>query len=85
MVLFWHCPTAGSVMVDRCPPPAPRAIVLVGRRKGRIKIDKRQWNAAGCEVALALAQVHETWSTEDAEPWVCATRPGAAGDLIHWY
>lgn len=26
-------------------------------------------HAADCEVALALAEVHETWSTEDAEPW----------------
>jgi hypothetical protein len=42
-------------------------------------------HAADCEVALALAEVHETWSTEDAEPW---GRRGCSAELpgsSSWY
>lgn len=43
---------------------------------------------AGCEAALALAEVHETWQCEEAgwdEPWYGRRRRWARGEDDEWY
>ncbi|HET8684734.1 MAG TPA: 2OG-Fe(II) oxygenase [Micromonosporaceae bacterium] len=42
---------------------------LKGDDASRAAMVRAAAHAAGCEVALALAEVHETWDTEEAEPW----------------
>jgi hypothetical protein len=42
---------------------------LKGDDASRAALVRAAAHEADCEVALALAEVHETWSTEDAEPW----------------
>jgi hypothetical protein len=42
---------------------------LKGDDASRAAMVRAATHAADCEVALALAEVHETWSTEDADSW----------------
>ncbi|WP_345509369.1 2OG-Fe(II) oxygenase [Phytohabitans houttuyneae] len=51
---------------------------LKGDDASRAALVRAAAHEADCEVALALAEVHETWSTEDAEPW------GYGGRRAHW-
>ena len=49
---------------------------LKGSDASRAAAVRAAAEAAGCEVALALAEVHETWSAEEAEP---SWHPGRRG------
>lgn len=42
---------------------------LKGDDAGRAAMVRAAAHTADCEVALALAEVHETWSAEEDEPW----------------
>ncbi len=53
---------------------------LKGDDASRAAMARAAAHAADCEVALALAEVHETWSTEDAEPQGRWGRPGRYWD-----